>query len=218
MHIWFIHKRLISNETDPHVAAMIQQELFDIFWTDTTCRMRAHGVNEWLVNKNLKTVQQYSFMHCFQYDHCYTTPALLENPQARLQELKALVQTHILLLDDKDQSQGSRKTNKNMSHSPRNRLGHEDDLSERIAWYIETQYQNIVHDLPDESFWKGRVAWVDLPNFENLTDGAGHVLENVPVDPADVLPEPWIRNIANDGSYYYWNGKTREARWELPTK
>lgn len=55
MHIWFLHKRLISNIDDPHRAALIQEELFDIFWTDTSNRMRAHGVNELLIQKNLKT-------------------------------------------------------------------------------------------------------------------------------------------------------------------
>ena len=212
MHVWFIHKRLISNDSDPHVAAMVQQELFDIFWTDTTCRMRAHGVNEWLVSKSLKTVQQYSFMHCFHYDHCYTSPELLDHPDARLEELKHLVQTHIFQLDDPD------KDAKKDSKAPkrRQRLGHEEDISERIAWYIETQYQNVVLDLPEDHFQNGRIAWVDLPDFDKTRDDRGNLLDDVPVNPEDVLPEDWTRNIANDGSYYYWNTRTRESSWERP--
>ena len=198
MHVWFLHKRLVQDPIDPHMAALIQEELFDILWTDTTCRMRAHGVNEWLITKNLKTVQQYTFMHCFHYDHCYTE--LLHQPLQRREELKHLVKAHILLVSP-DDSQASAL---------------HDDHAERIAWYIEAQYQNIVHDLPDDWYRKGRVAWVDLPDFSHMKDGRGGILEGYPIDPDDVLPEPWVKNIANDGTYYYWNSKTRVATWDRP--
>jgi cytochrome b pre-mRNA-processing protein 3 len=198
MHVWFLHKRLISDGGDPHMAALIQEELFDILWTDTTCRMRSHGVNEWLMNKNLKTVQQYTFMHCFHYDHCYTE--LLDKPKERFDELKDLVMAHILLLSPDDEK----------AHALHN------DQAERIAWYIEAQYQNIAHDLPEESYRNGRVAWVDLPDFSDLKDGKGNILEEHPIDPDEVLPSDWVRNVANDGTYYYWNLKTREATWDRP--
>lgn len=201
MHLWFLHRRLLLDETDPHRAALIQEELFDIFWTDSSNRMRAHGVNEWLINKNLKTVQQYTFMHLFHYDHCYSTTTLLADPDARLDELKNLVKTHILLLSPDDENAA--------------RL--HDDHAERIAWYVETQYQNIVHDMPESFFNKARIAWVDLPSFHNLVDGnTGNVMPDVPVHPDDQLPIGWVKNIANDGTYYYWNIHTREATWDRP--
>jgi len=202
MHIWFLHKRLINDNEDPHRAALIQEELFDIFWTDSSNRMRAHGVNEWLINKNLKTVQQYTFMHLFHYDHCYTGE-LLEEPKYRLEELKNLVKTHILLLSPDDETA----------------LNLHDDHAERIAWYIETQYQNIVHDMPDDFYRKARIAWVDLPSFEKMVDGnTGKELPEQPINPEDVLPKGWAKNIANDGTYYYWNIDTREAQWEHPAE
>jgi cytochrome b pre-mRNA-processing protein 3 len=200
MHVWFLHKRLLSDSEDPHRAAMIQEELFDIFWTDSSNRMRAHGVNEWLINKNLQTVQQYTFMHCFHYDHCYTE-ALLDNPEERAKELKHLVQKHVLLLNPED---------------PKG-LDFHDDHVQRIAWYIEAQYQNIVHDLPQSLYTKARIAWVDLPDFTNLTDDKGRELGEAPaMDPDHILPDHWIRNIANDGTYYYWNKETRDSQWERP--
>merc|ERR1712194_20548 len=70
---------------------------FDIFWIDSSNRMRAHGVNEMLINKNLKKVQQYSFMHMFHYDHCFSGD-LLENASDRLEALKMTIKTHVLLL------------------------------------------------------------------------------------------------------------------------
>lgn len=191
-------------------AALVQEELFDILWTDSTNRMRAHGVNEWLLNKNLKSVQQYTFMHCFHYDHCYTE--LLDKPKERLEELKNLVQTHILLLNPDD------------FQAQENSI----DQAERIAWYIETQYINIMHDLPEDFYRKARIAWVDLPDFSDLQDGKGNILEPIVEDSSspssnnnngddDELPKSWVKNIANDGSYYYWNTETREAQWEKPT-
>lgn len=199
MHIWLLHKRLIMDTEDPHRAALIQEELFDIFWTDSSNRMRAHGVNELLINKNLKTVQQYTFMHLFHYDHCYTE--LLDNPKERLDELKNLVLTHILLINPEDQKS----------------LDEHDDHAERIAWYIETQYQNIIHDLPDSFYRKVRIAWVDLPDFSALKDGKGNTMPENPVDPEDVLPKNWVKNIANDGTSYWWNEITREAKWDRPS-
>ena len=202
MHIWLLHKRLISDDGfhDPYGASLIQEELFDIFWTDSSNRMRAHGVTELLIQKNLKTVQQYTFMHCFHYDHCYTE--LLDNPKERLKELKNLIKTHVLLLNPDEDVQAM------VDH---------DDHAERIAWYVEAQYQNIVHDLPEDLFGKARIAWVDLPDFSKMKDAKGKEMEELAVDPQDILPSKWIRNIANDGSYYYWNLETRESQWERPS-
>ena len=202
------------DETDPHRARLIQEELFDIFWIDSSNRMRAHGVTEMLINKNLKTVQQYSFMHMFHYDHCYTGE-LLENPSDRLEALKMTIKTHILLLpslsDESDDNDGIIDDEKFQKH-----LKH-DDHAERIAWYIETQFQNIIYDLPDAFFEKARIAWVDLPSFDKMIDGTtGKELPKRVVDPEDALPLNWTKSIANDGTYYYWNLKTREAVWERP--
>ena len=220
MHIWFLHKRLLANEGDPHNAALIQEELFDIFWIDSSNRMRAHGVNEMLINKNLKRVQQYSFMHMFHYDHCYTGD-LLENPADRLEALKLTVKTHVLLLPSLHESEDKNDSSFVSDESSREEILQKhveyDDQAERIAWYIETQYQNILHDLPDSFFQKARIAWVDLPSFDRMIDGnTGKELPERHVALEDTLPLHWTKSIANDGSYYYWNLKTREASWERP--
>jgi cytochrome b pre-mRNA-processing protein 3 len=221
VHIWFLHKRLLADQSDPHKAALIQEELFDIFWIDSSNRMRAHGVNEMLINKNLKKVQQYSFMHMFHYDHCYTGD-LLEEPADRLEALKQTIKTHILLLPSLSSETDGESTTLNGDDGHideeilQKHIEH-DDQAERIAWYIETQYQNIIHDLPDDFFRKARIAWVDLPSFDRMIDGnTGKEVPKQTVDPEDILPLDWTKSIANDGSYYYWNLKTREAMWERP--
>mmetsp|Transcript_16932 Transcript_16932/g.39107 ORF Transcript_16932/g.39107 Transcript_16932/m.39107 type:complete len:282 (-) Transcript_16932:99-944(-) len=221
LHVWLLHKRLFMNETDPHGAALLQEELFDIFWIDSSNRMRAHGVNEMLINKNLKKVQQYSFMHMFHYDHCYTGE-LFDNPADRLEALKMTIKTHILLLpsvlDETDDASGSSDDiDEPVDEEILQKHTKHDDHAERIAWYIETQFQNIMYDLPDAFFKKARIAWVDLPSFDHMIDGnTGRELSNRTVDPEDMLPSDWTKSIANDGTYYYWNLKTREARWERP--
>jgi len=194
MHIWFLHKRLTSDKIDEDSALMIQEELFNILWEDTTCRIRKEGVNELLVNKNLLQVQQYTFLHLTNYDHIYTE--LLDKPAERLKELRKLVWQHIFVRDE----------------SLKARTDHLD----RIAWYIEANYQNIVMEWPDEYYRKGLVAWVNLPDFHDLKDENGNVLPTNPVHPDDILPEPWLPNITLKGVDYYWNPVTMKSSWERP--
>ena len=131
------------------------------------------------------------------------------------------VKTHILLLP----SLAPESDRENVHHGDDEDIDEEilrkhvehDDQAERIAWYIETQFQNIINDLPDEFFEKARIAWTDLPSFDQMIDGnTGKELPNQTVDPKDILPLDWTKSIANDGTYYYWNLKTREALWERP--
>jgi len=248
MHVWFLHKRLMTchnehEENDPYKAALLQEELFDILWIDSSNRMRAHGVNEMLIQKNLKTVQQYTFLHMFHYDHCYTGK-LLDDPRERLNELKKLIKHHILLLPSLP---GENNTNDADADADGDdvkeavldpveydtilqRHKYHDDQADRIAWYVETQYQNIVHDVPEAFFEKARIVWADLPSFEHMVDDKGKELPPSPessISPDQIkneavyygvtLPSGWVRNIANDGTYYYWNLATRESQWERPT-
>lgn len=196
MHLWFLHKRLVADEIDKDTALMIQEELFNIFWEDTTCRIRQQGINELLVNKNLMKVQQYTFLHLTHYDHAFTD--FLDKPEERLKELRRIVWQHIMIRDPEAE--------------------HLTDHLDRMAWYIESQYQNIILEWPDEYYRKGRVAWVDLPDFSNLIDADGRILPNQDVHPDDVLAEPWRRNITLKGIEYYWNPITMESRWEKPIK
>ena len=97
VHIWMMHKKLISEGDDGHV---VQECLFDELWEDTSNRIRGAGINELSVrkmfdilacakhdiltflsmlshqfflaaqvNKYLKEVQGYSFRVCLELDH-----------------------------------------------------------------------------------------------------------------------------------------------------
>jgi cytochrome b pre-mRNA-processing protein 3 len=193
MHIWFLHKRLINDRIDPHFALLIQEELFDILWLDTTQRIRAQGVNELTVNKHLKDVQEYTFLHLTHYDHVYSDYEI-DDPE-RYIELSGLVWIHLLLKDE---------------------VVHDDHLKRLVA-YIDAQYENIMHHLPDEYFWEGRVGWVNIPSFSGMRDIKGDPLEKIPVNPEDVLPEGWHVELNNAGKPYYWNEKATKSQWERPT-
>jgi WW domain len=84
-----------------------------------------------------------------------------------------------------------------------------------MAWYIETQFQNIVVDWPARYVQEARVAWVHPPSLDALTrknPSSGNT--KIPIE--DVLPDPWLTNITLRGEVYYWNSKTRQSQWEHP--
>ena len=194
MHIWFLHKRFILDEVEPNVAWMIQEDLFNILWEDTTCRIRQAGVREMLVNKNLRQVQQYTFMHLTHYDQVYSE--LLRKPAERLQELRKLVWKHVFL------------------KSPEYEHCH--DLLDRFAWYIEANYQNIVLQWPDDAYRRAAVVWVNLPSFDDVRNAQGQHLPPAAVHPDDVLPTPWLTHITMTGEEYFWNPETGESTYERP--
>lgn len=245
MHLWFLHKRLISKAAhngmlDTDTCLRIQEELFEIFWNDTLCRLRAQsGVRELSVNKYLMQVQQYTFLHLFHYDHIFgslaTSASHLDPPKEeeeeeeedgpmvppsgkdgeemdplsmldpnvdltkqsnRIEELKKLVWMHILVRNEEAKES--------------------DDHLERLAWYVEAQYQNILVDWPGNYVEEARVAWVDLPDFGGLKNNRGRTMEKKHCHPDDIVPEPWLTNITLRGEYYYWNPKTGKSQWEKP--
>ena len=195
MHVWLLHKRLLADTYDKNSALSIDEEFFNVLWDDTTCRIRQTGVMEISVQKNLQKVQQYTFLHLTHYDHCYTAE-LLQDPAQRLEELRRLVWHHWFHRDPAFEK----------------RYDHLD----RIAWYVDTNYRNIMLQWPDEHYRTSRVEWVDLPNFDNLHDVDGSTLPPVDVHPEDVLPHPWRRHITTRGVSYYWNPETRQASWDKP--
>jgi cytochrome b pre-mRNA-processing protein 3 len=200
MHIWFLHKRLISDQVDPHFSLMVQEELFDILWYDTTIRIRAEGVNELTVNKHLKDVQQVTFAHLCHYDHAYEEYA--DNDEERKRELKELVWMHVMNRDD----------------------GASPDVVERLALYADAQHENIVQQLPHAYFREGRIPWTTLPDFSGMRDHRGNVVVDDDDDdvlsntnPDDnVLPRGRYKALTNSGDAYYWNQELGTSSWERP--
>jgi cytochrome b pre-mRNA-processing protein 3 len=194
MHVWFLHKRLVSDANDPHRSLLIQEELFDIFWNDTKSRIRAEGVNELMVNQHLKDVQQYTFQHLTHYDHVFLEYAA--DPDKRFEEIAALIWIHVLLRDEEAL----------------------DDQLKRLAAYVEFQFDNMIFQCPDEYFHEGRIDWGNLPEFSHLKDNSGKPLPPVPLHQDDVLPGTWLKHLTDAGQTYYWNPDKRVSNWERPTK
>jgi hypothetical protein len=171
---------------------MIQEELFDIFWDDTQKRIRAEGVAELTVNKHLTDVQQYTFQHLTHYDHAFTEFEL--KPKARFEELCGLFWIHVLQRDEDFCS----------------------DQVQRVAYYIDTQYNNIMNRLPEQYWNEGRLAWVDIPDFNRVCDNKGNLLPDQSLHPDDVLPPGWYRALTTAGEPYYWNPEQIKSQWERP--
>lgn len=214
MHVWFLHKRLISNPTygkdesseggkkqlDSHTALLIQEELFEILWNDTMKRIRAEGINELMVNKHLKDIQQVTFQHCMHYDHAFT----FDDPLKRRSEIALAIWIHVFQKSDESYN----------------------DQINRLALYVDWQYHNIMYELPTHFFSDGRINWGHFPEFGQLLDNDGNILEdvnnNVSSEPSKFhydtdLPEGWLINLTDSGDAYYWNENTMESQWEKPT-
>lgn len=249
MHLWFLHKRLIAaNVNNGNLGAdtclNIQEELFEIFWNDTLCRLRAQpDVREMSVNKYLLQVQQYTFLHLFHYDHIFGSLASSEShldPRNKEEEEEDDSQVDPIPMvpstgDDGEEMDPLSVLDPNVDLSQRsNRINElkkliwmhvlvrnpeakeSDDHLERLAWYVEAQYQNILVDWPGQYVETAQVGWVNLPDFGGMKDNSGRLLENKMVHPDDVLPEPWVPNITLRGVTYYWNSKNGKSQWEKP--
>ena len=49
MHVWVVHRRLIKEGSE---GKKVQEALFDVFWDDTSARLRAMDVPEISVRNN----------------------------------------------------------------------------------------------------------------------------------------------------------------------
>jgi len=172
----------------------IQEELFDILWNDTRARIRAEGVNELTVNKHLKDVQQLTFLHLTHYDHAFQEFA--NDDAKRFEELAGIIWIHVLNRDEEAYN----------------------DQLRRLAAYVEYQYVNLMHGVPDDYFWEGRIPWGDLPIFSDMKDNDGKALDAVTsVEGLETLPAPWIKTLTDAGYPYYWNTETNITSWKKPT-
>lgn len=195
MHVWFLHKRLVLDKGDPHTSLLIQDELFDILWNDTRTRIRAEGISELTVSKHLKDIQQITFQHCMHYDHAFT----FDDPLKRREELALAIWTHVLMQSEDVYN----------------------DQLNRLALYVEWQYNNIISDLPINFFEQGRINWGDTPDFSQMKDNDGARLEEIVPSAEDNgmnLPSGWYTNITDSGDTYYWKEDTMESTWEKPSQ
>lgn len=194
MHVWFLHKRLLADRVDSHLALLVQEELFDILWNDTRARIRAEGVHELTVNKHLKDAQQLTFLQCTHYDHSFQEFAT--DDKKRLQEISGVNWTYVLNKDEEANV----------------------DLLKRLTMYVEYQCVNLLQGVPDNYFWEGRIPWGDMPEFTTMKDNNGKELPAMTSVPGmEVFPAPWVKTLTDAGVPYYWNMDTDETTWKKPT-
>lgn len=195
MHVWFLHRRLILDPTQPTFSLGVQEELFDFLWNDTKARIRAEQVNELTVYSHLKTVQQYTMLHMTHYDHAFSD-TFSSDPKQRLEECMKAIWIHVF-------NQNPQVDN---------------DLLQTMAVYLEYQLENIVYRLPDEYFFHGQVGWGNVPDF------ATHLIHKTWSSKEEEdkwkayydLPPHWKRVCTDAGQAYYWNTVTQETQWNQP--
>lgn len=213
MHVWFLHRRLLAYNTPEDKESgkygynlMVQEELFDLFWNDTTARIRSSGVHELTVNKHLKDAQQATFLHCTQYDHAFQE--FPDDQKKRFEIVCDAVWRHVLGGDEDV----------------------DDDLIRRLGAYVEYQLENIVYKLPDDYFDEGRIAWGNLPDLSPFIGEEIPESNNASAEKADGGEEEatnalsglkfydnnWVRVLTDAGEPYYWNTETDKTSWQKP--
>jgi len=231
VHIWMMHKKLISEGDDGHV---VQECLFDELWEDTSNRIRGAGINELSVNKYLKEVQGYSFRVCLELDHVLSlskktvTPKLLREqfgdtimspPNVKLEEEennRVLVDSEVEeVIVDEMATVVLRQVF----------LNREDITVAHIlefARYLRHEQQSLMA-VSREAIFDSRVEWGPLPNFKSLKGGdrseRGDKNNKHIADKATTAEKPkgeWKEATAADGKTYYWNTLTRESTWDKP--
>lgn len=92
-----------------------------------------------------------------------------------------------------------------------------EELLKRLTLYVEYEYTNLLHGVPDQYFWEGRIPWGDMPDFHNMKDNAGKELEKLDDVPGlEMVPEPWVKMLTDAGVPYYWNTDTDATSWKKP--
>lgn len=192
MHVWFLHKRLIQTNVNRYATQLVQEQMFEAFWSDTLARIRAEKVPELTTSRYLQKMQKISFLQCMNYDHVFE----LDNSKERREELCRAIWNHVLAMDE---------------NAP-------DDLINRLAMYIEFQHDNIMHNVPEE-FWRDvRIDWGALPDFKDMVDNRGVVIpnRNYTLESSDALPDVWETCLNQAGETYYWNTETNRVTWFKP--
>ena len=147
------------------------------------------------MNKHLKDVQQLTFLHLTHYDHAFQEFA--NDDGKRFEELAGAIWIHVLNRDEEAYN----------------------DQLKRLAAYVEYQYVNLMHGVPDDYFWEGRIPWGDIPVFADMKGNDGKALDDpeAEIEGLESMPEPWVKTLTDAGSPYYWNTDTNVTSWKKPT-
>ena len=214
MHVWLLHRRLLLSIKPPSVlnqeeegksssslaAVLLQEELFEIFWHDTKSRIRSEKVQELMVEKSLKDVQNYTFQHFMALDHAIDTnnEQLFDNRRIK-EDLGLALWTHVY------------RSNEQIR----------DEVVDCFADHVLQQYHNIVYQLPPNYFAEGRVKWITCPAdvIHSIMASTGTIVVDSDAINARLgkeLPPHWYTNLTDSGALYYWNEQTMKSSWERP--
>jgi len=198
LHVWLLHRRLVSCplEDDQDENTNVQEHMFETLWTDTTGRIRVEpDVNEMMVSKYLKQLQQLTFTSFMHFDNAFN--------QKTHDEMYSHLSTSI------------------WHHLYQSSPDISDDPIHRLTDYVFDIHDYILNEHSSEYWKEGRNPFPDsiIPDFSNMLDSSGKQMKNVPYNPATdpwYLPDGWLAAQTEAGERYYWHPETRNAQWHLP--
>eukprot|EP00607_Mallomonas_marina_P009420 CAMPEP_0182420546 /NCGR_PEP_ID=MMETSP1167-20130531/5415_1 /TAXON_ID=2988 /ORGANISM="Mallomonas Sp, Strain CCMP3275" /LENGTH=278 /DNA_ID=CAMNT_0024596623 /DNA_START=168 /DNA_END=1004 /DNA_ORIENTATION=- len=226
MHIWMINRRILLEGKD---GKDLQECLFDELWEDTCARIRAIGVGELSVNKNLKDVQGYSFRFCMELDHAISlaqTSVKKVDNSLLIEEEKSEEEREHEVLD----AMGS--TLWRLLYMRREGEGVTDEHVLELARYLRQEQISLCENISWTALCDGRIQWSPL-NIWQRERGRGRGREKgrererekttLSMNEEEREKEEregereregeWREAIAPDGRTYYWNTVTRESKW-----
>lgn len=191
VHIWLVHRRLIQ-EGDQ--GRMMDEAVFDRLWEEVTVRIRAMGVPEISVNKNLMEVQKVSFGACLSFDR-----GLEQGIETLVESLKR----NVFMASDDEMSSADAKL------SARDRKMQLQNVHS-LANYMHRELANL-RSLTAEEVMIGDFVFGEPPL------PAGKVLPLPDYHaPCVVWKGGWVEALDQRGRTYYWNAQTRALVWQLP--
>ncbi|KAG5185506.1 hypothetical protein JKP88DRAFT_236730 [Tribonema minus] len=150
--------------------------------------MRHAGIQELMINKNLKMVQEYSFELLMGFDHAMT----LTTEDEKVYEMGGAIWGLIYRKPEKYSEQ------------------HLHHFASHLYTELETLYE-----VPLDKFKEGALVFADAPDFSQPVKSNRVELAYSTPERCDDVGE-WRATLDLAGKRYWWNPRTRESTYATP--
>lgn len=188
IHIWMIHRALVAHGDTK--GKILQEQLFDRLWEDTTLRLRHQGIAELTINKYLNEIQQQCFTACVAYDKGLEVCSSCKNEVG----LIAPIRKHVFNVEDGDGKYRQAK---------------------KLAKYMIDGLRKM-EKMTEEEIHAAALKW-PLPPKVSTTLAKVSINELVEMDIVGCkFGSNWRSALDISGKTFYWHETKRISSWELP--